>query len=242
MKIMVVEPDIAMAAALFGDPARATMLIALLDRPLLSAGQLAIAANISPQTASFHLGKLTSGSLLICSRRGRNQVYCLAGPAVASAIESLAAISPASALQQRHNDPFRSERMRQLRFARTCYDHLAGVAGVLLHDSLLNLDYLRASEPKEYVFTAKGRKWFSALGGRSELLRRRSPFARPCVDWSERQPHLAGRLAAFLLDWFLREKWIARIRETRAVRITERGEREFERQYGLNLKIVRPSL
>jgi DNA-binding transcriptional ArsR family regulator len=238
---MVVEPDIAMTAALFGDPARAAMLTALLNRPVLSAGQLAIAANISPQTASFHLAKLTSGSLLICSRRGRNQVYCLAGPAVASAIESLAAVSSASAPQERRSDPFRSERMRQLRLARTCYDHLAGVAGVRLHDSLLTLDYLRADGPKKYVLTAKGRTWFSDLGGTTELLRRRSPFARPCVDWSEQRPHLAGRLAAFLLDWFLKEKWIARIHETRAVRITERGEREFERQYGLNLKTVRTS-
>ena len=235
---MIADPDIAAAAALFGDAARAAMLLALLDRPALSAGELAFAANISPQTASFHLTKLTSGSLVICSRQGRNQVYQLANPAVASAIESLAAVSPASVTRHRLHDPFRSERMTQLRAARTCYDHLAGIAGVLLHDSLLKRGYFAVAGPKEYVLSAEGRSWFLSLGGSSELLQRRSPFVRPCLDWSEQKPHLAGRMAAFLLDHFFRNGWIARIRDTRAVRITDKGLREFERQYGLNLKSV----
>lgn len=227
-------PDIATVAALFGDPVRATMLIALLDRAVLSAGELAIAANVSPQTASFHLSRLTSGSLLIAARRGRNQVYRLAGTGVASAIESLAAISCVG-VQRPETNRFRSEKMRQLRAARTCYDHLAGIAGVLFHDSLLRLDYLTASDGKHYALTAKGSRWFSDFGS-AELLERRSPFARQCVDWSEQQPHLAGRLAAFLLDRFLADRWIARLPDTRAVRITERGLREFERRYGINVK------
>jgi len=225
-------PDIASAAALFGDPVRAAMLTALLDRPVLSAGQLAFAANVSPQAASFHLSKLTAGSLVIAARQGRRQVYRLAGASVANAIESLAAVSSASGVQQPHAH---SERLRRLRAARTCYDHLAGVAGVLLHDSLLSLEYLEPSDAKTYVLTGQGRKWFSDLGGPAELLRRRSPFARPCLDWSEQQPHLAGRLAAFLLDRFLAEGWIARLRDSRAVRITLRGQREFERHYGLRV-------
>jgi DNA-binding PadR family transcriptional regulator len=99
----------------------------------------------------------------------------------------------------------------------------------------LKKGYLIARGPKEYALTAKGRTWFLSIGGSIELLQRRSPFARPCVDWSEQLPHLAGRLAAFLLDQFLQEGWIVRIRDTRAVRITERGLREFERQYGFNV-------
>ena len=233
---MTAEPDIATAAAPFGDPARAAMLSALLDRPTLSAGELALAANVSPQTASFHLAKLTSGSLLIGSRQGRSQVYRLAGPAVASAIESLAAVSRNG---QPHIDPFRSARMRELRAARTCYDHLAGIAGVLFHDSLFRLGYLEPDGQREYVLTPQGHQWFLELGGTNELLRRRSPFSRRCVDWSEQRSHLAGRLAAFMLDRFFQDGWIARIRDTRAVRITERGQREFERQYCVNLNLQR---
>ncbi|MBV8902362.1 MAG: winged helix-turn-helix transcriptional regulator, partial [Acidobacteriia bacterium] len=230
---------IAAAAALFGDPARAAMLIALLDRPVLSAGELALAANVSPQTASFHLAKLKSAALLLGVRRGRNHVYRLAGPAVANAIESLAAVSPAVVSQPLRSDRFRSDRMRQLRAARTCYDHLAGLAGVSLHDCLLARGYLEVKDSKEYVPTTIGREWFCQIGGTEGLLRSRSPFARRCIDWSEQRPHLAGRLAAFLLDRFFAERWIARIPDTRAVRITDRGLRDLERQYGIDLKTAR---
>ncbi|HEY3837275.1 MAG TPA: helix-turn-helix transcriptional regulator [Bryobacteraceae bacterium] len=239
---MVDEPDIAVTAALFGDRVRAAMLIALLDRSALSAGQLALAANVSAQTASFHLAKLTAGSLLVSSRRGRNHLYRLAGPAVARALESLGALSTANLDQQQHPpDRFRSERMRQLRAARTCYDHLAGIAGVLVHDSLLKLGYLKSNGPKAYILTAKGQRWFSEQGGDAELIERRSPFARPCMDWTEQTPHLAGRLAAFMLDEFFRNGWIARVRDSRAVRITDRGRRALEQHYGVNFKNI-PSL
>ncbi len=234
---MTVEPDIAETAALFGDPVRAAMLTALLDRMALSAGQLAFAANVSPQTASFHLAKLTSAALLIGERQGRNHVYRLAGVAVANAIESLAAISPARKTAPNGQNRFGSERLQQLRTARTCYDHLAGATAVLLHDSLLKSGYLLPASEKEYTLTDKGRDWLRTIGANPAATRSRSPFARPCLDWSERRPHLAGRLGAQLLDLFFNDGWIVRIRNTRAVRITERGLREFERQYGLNLKL-----
>lgn len=238
---MDVEPDIAGTAALFGDAVRAAMLIALLDKRFLSAGELAFAANVSPQTASFHLAKLTSAELLKGERRGRHQVYRLAGPAVASVIESLAAISPLHKnVRLRAEDRFHSEGTRQLAAARTCYDHLAGRAAVLFHDVLLKSGYLVHATEKEYAITNKGRVWLETLDINSNMHEKRSPFARPCLDWTERRPHLAGRLAAQLLAVFLDRGWIARISDTRAVRITERGFLEFERQYGLNLRASRP--
>ncbi len=200
------------------------MLSALLDRAPLSAGQLAFAANVSPQSASFHLSKLTAAAILVSERNGRHNVYRLAGPEVATAIESLAAIA------RPQKDRFGSERMRQLRAARTCYDHLAGIAGVRLHDALLRLGYLVPKNEKEYTLTDQGRAALKHVNENS-----RSVFARRCLDWSERVPHLAGRLAAQLLEGFFADGWIARIPRTRAVRITERGLREFERQYGIRL-------
>jgi DNA-binding transcriptional ArsR family regulator len=227
------QPDIAGTAALFGDPARAAMLIALLDGQPRSAGELAFLANISPQTASFHLAKLTSAELLDGERKGRNQLYRLASPAVATAIESLAAVSPMCA---------RSERTRGIALARTCYDHLAGWTSVVLHDALLESGRLAQTGEKEYSITPKGRDWLSTLGVSLPDPARRSPFARPCLDWTERRPHLAGRLAARLLDLFFEQGWLARIRDTRAVRITDRGYREFERHYRVNLRTVPPGL
>jgi len=231
---MLLEPDIPAAAALFSDASRAAMLTALLDRTLLSAGQLAIAANISPQNASFHLAKLTKAALLVSERQGRTRAYRLAGPAVAGALESLAAISTARPVGSEV-----SSRMSQLRAARSCYDHLAGVAGVALHDAIVKLGYLSPDGSREYHLTSKGHEWVAAIGGDSA--RTRSSFARGCLDWTERRPHLAGRLAAHLLECFFKDGWIARIPGTRAVRITQHGLREFERQYGLNLTPVAAS-
>lgn len=151
------------------------------------------------------------------------------------AIESPAAVSTIRATVRIEKDPWRSERMRQLRAARTCYDHLAGVLGVQFHNSLLQLGYLEAREPRDYALTLKGLEWTSSLGLSPDALRTRSPCARGCLDWSERQPHLAGRLAAHLLDRFFKDGWIKRIRDTRAVRITERGVRELETHYGIVL-------
>ncbi|HZS48880.1 MAG TPA: winged helix-turn-helix domain-containing protein [Blastocatellia bacterium] len=232
---MRIEAEIAETAALFGDPVRAAMLAALLDSPALSAGQLAFAAKVSPQAASFHLAKLVSASILKVERFGRTKVYQLAGSEVATAIESLAAISPPRPPSV-SSAWFRSERKQQLRLARTCYDHLAGVIGVAFHDQLLDLGYMNKSGERTYEMTDKGRHWLKTIG-LDPHAGTRSVFARTCLDWSERQPHLAGRLAAQLLDFFLKEKWIERIRDTRAVRVTDRGFLEFQRRYGLDLRM-----
>jgi DNA-binding transcriptional ArsR family regulator len=235
---MALEPDIAGTAALFGDPVRAAILTALLDREPRTAGELALLANVSPQTASFHLAKLTAAELLTGTREGRNHVYRLAGPAVASAMESLAAISSSPRVFPTGVDHrFQSEKMRRLALARTCYDHLAGWTAVVLHDALLSSGYLIPADRKEYSVTTAGAQWLAAIGVNSEVPAKRSPLARPCLDWSERRPHLAGRLAAQLLRLSVDQGWIARIPETRAVRITDRGFREFERHYGVNLKV-----
>jgi DNA-binding transcriptional ArsR family regulator len=227
------EPDIAGTAALFGDPARAAMLTALLDQRSRSAGELALLANISPQTASFHLAKLTAAELLAGERKGRNQLYRLASAAVATAIESLAAVSPLCT---------RSERMHGMALARTCYDHLAGWTSVVLHDALLESGRLARKSEKEYSITAAGRDWLSSIGVSLPMPATRSPLARPCLDWSERRPHLAGRVAAQMLSVFFEQGWLVRIRDTRAVRITDRGYREFERHYSVNLRTMPPRL
>jgi DNA-binding transcriptional ArsR family regulator len=230
---MAAEPDIATTAALFGDPVRAAFLMALLDRAPLSAGQLAFTANVSPQTASFHLAKLTDAKVLVAERDGRHRVYRLAGVGVASAIESLAAISSRSAVAPVAGG---SERMRELRAARTCYDHLAGRTAVLLHNSLMRSGYLARAGMKEYAVTQKGRIWLTSLGPGLELPTSRSPLVRPCLDWSERTPHLAGRLAARMLESFFEQRWIVRIGDTRAVRITEQGRCGFEKHYGFTVE------
>src|SRR4051812_36181790 len=125
-------PDLASVALLIGDPTRAAMLTALLGGQALPAGELAACAQISAQTASAHLAKLVGGGLLSVTNTGRHRYYRLKSPEVGTALEALAMIAP----QERVRSLRQSEDARALRFARTCYDHLAGVVGVAITRSL----------------------------------------------------------------------------------------------------------
>jgi DNA-binding transcriptional ArsR family regulator len=127
------DKDIVPAAALLAEPARAAMLTALLDDRPLAAGELARLAGVSPATASAHLARLLGGGLITVIKQGRHRYYRLAGPKVAGAMEALAHLGidvPVRSLRE-------SSDAAALRQARTCYDHLAGRAGVALLDALL---------------------------------------------------------------------------------------------------------
>src|SRR6202044_4060262 len=144
--------DIAPVAALMADPARATMLGALLSGHPLAAGELSQIAGVSPATASAHLGKLLDGGMVAVTRQGRHRYYSLAGHEIATVIEAIAEISPVkpvrSLRQSREDDA--------LAQARTCYDHLAGRAGVALLDALLGRGMLQPERSKP-SFSRTGR-------------------------------------------------------------------------------------
>jgi DNA-binding transcriptional ArsR family regulator len=129
------DVDVVPAAALIAEPARAAMITALLDDRPLAAGELARLAGVSPATASAHLARLLNGGLVQMIKQGRHRYYHLAGPEVAAAMEALAHLSNATPV------PVRSLRESRdaaaLAQARTCYDHLAGRAGVALLEALL---------------------------------------------------------------------------------------------------------
>jgi len=223
------DPDISAVAALLADPSRAAMLDALLADRRLSAGELARRARISPQTASTHLSRLVEGGLLAVEIEGRRRAFQIAGPEVARAIEAL------SVLARRPEAPHAGDESlaRAVRAARTCYDHLAGALGVALTDALSGRDWIRGDE-EGFEITVAGRVGFSDLGiNLLALSRGRRPLARACLDWSERRPHLAGALGAALLHRCLDERWIARVRDSRAVRLTDRGRRALSAALGL---------
>jgi DNA-binding transcriptional ArsR family regulator len=118
-------PSVAGVASLIADPARAAMLMALLDGRALPAGELAYAGGVTAQTASSHLAKLLDGGLVAVESEGRHRYYRLAGAHIAQALEQLAAIRPAEPVKRKALSP----QGRELRFARCCYDHLAGQLG-----------------------------------------------------------------------------------------------------------------
>src|SRR5215469_14650026 len=129
------DVDVVPAAALIAEPTRAAMITALLDDRPLAAGELARLAGVSPATASAHLARLLNGGLVTMIKQGRHRYYHLAGPEVAAVMEALANLTGATPV------PVRSLRESRdaaaLAEARTCYDHLAGRAGVALLEALL---------------------------------------------------------------------------------------------------------
>jgi len=223
------DADVAGAAALLADPARVAMLDALLGGRALPAGELAHRAAVTAPTASAHLRRLLDGGLVAVEAQGRHRYYRLAGPAVAETIEALSLIArprPVRSLRQ-------SQRAQALRFARTCYDHLAGVVGVALADSLLRAGALRPAAGRDCEVTPEGEELLGGLGVNVvELRGQRRTFARQCLDWTERTPHLSGALGAALLARPLDLGWLARGRVPRGLVLTEAGRDGLARELG----------
>jgi len=219
-----VDVDLAVAARLIAEPARAAMLDALLSGEALAAGELARAAGVSPATASDHLRRLLAGGFVEVTQAGRHRYYRLASADVAHALEALALVSPAR--------PVRS--LRQSRtdtataFARTCYDHLAGRIGVAIHDALVHEGLLVAGGDG-YDLTVAGEARLGAIGVDVATARAgRRAFARGCLDFTERRPHLAGALGAALCSRLVDLTWLVRrAAGHRALRLTPAGARHL---------------
>ncbi|MGO1119063.1 ArsR/SmtB family transcription factor [Rhodovibrionaceae bacterium A322] len=213
-------PDIAEIATLIGDPARASMLTALMDGRALTATELSLIAGITPQTASAHLKKMAAASLLSLQQQGRHRYFRLASSEVAQALEALMVLSQ-KAPRKRLPGP----RDAAMRHARTCYDHLAGERGVAVTDALVKRGYL-APLDQDFQVTAAGEIFFQDLGlDLPALQSKRRAFARQCLDWSERRPHLGGALGAALLTRFEAQGWMAREADSRRVTITAKGDK-----------------
>jgi len=224
-------PSVAGAAALIADPARAAMLMALVDGRALPAGELAYAAGVTAQTASSHLSRLLDGGLLMVERQGRHRYYRLAGGHVAEALEQLAAIRPAGPV--RHKAP--TKKARELRFARCCYDHLAGWLGVAVTGALTEREFLSAAPDKLFEVTPAGADWFAGAGvDVAALTTARRGIARQCLDWTERKPHLAGPLGTAFLSAMCGSGWLRKARASRAVELTPKGRVEIKRRLGLD--------
>jgi DNA-binding transcriptional ArsR family regulator len=200
---------VATAAAMLADPSRAAIVLALMDGRSRSAKRLALDAGVTPQTASTHLKKLVAAEMLVWQGQGRMKHFRIAGADVAQAVEALSAVGtrqiPAAA--------------RELRFARCCYDHLAGQLGVAVTERLLR--------PGNTVLQDLGIDVAS-------LEASRRPLFRCCTDWTERRPHVAGGLGAALLRRYTDEGWLARVSESRKLAVTPRGKKMFVELVGVD--------
>ena len=232
---MVSPSRIAEVGAVVGDPARAAMLTVLMDGRALTASELAGIAGITPQTASTHLARLIAVELVTVEQQGRHRYHRLAGPSAARLLEGL--MQHASMHDWQRRAPRTGPRNEALRQARTCYDHLAGRLGVAIADALVARGHVEI-EDEAGLITEQGARFFAKTGimppdqtTAGRLVTR--PLCRLCLDWSERRPHLAGRLGAAICAHGFASGWLRRIDGTRAVAITPKGRTAMAKVLGI---------
>lgn len=211
---------VAEIGALLGDPARVSMMSALLSGRALTAGELAEVARVTPQTASTHLAKLQTAGLITMERQGRHRYHRLASSQVAELLELMhVATTPRPS---RRIDP-------TLRLARSCYDHLAGRLGIAIAQSVT---VTAMALPGSFDLSPCGADRLTHLGLDLPSLRKtKRPFCRACLDWTERRPHIAGTLGGAILDHLLALHWVERIPGSRGLSITPKGVTGLDRTF-----------
>ena len=249
------DADLASAAALIAEPARARILLALSDGRALPASVLAGEAGLSGPATTNHLNRLLDGGMVTVEASGRHRYYRLAGPHVAVVLEALASIAPTHPVRSLRQDT-QAARLRQ---ARSCYDHLAGRLGVAVTAGLLDHQVLVANDGVNDTIRREGERYAApvphhpyTLGPRAhrvladfgvdldDLLdapRAARPLLRFCVDWTEQRHHLAGRLGAAVLTALGERKWIVRHPEGRSIRLTPDGAVALRRHLGIDVDL-----
>jgi DNA-binding transcriptional ArsR family regulator len=223
------DAAVSRVAGAIAERARTRMLYCLMDGHARTCTELAMVAEVSPSTATVHLSKLKGERLVQVLVQGRHHYYSLAGAQVARALEGLSVLAVGVRGGFVPNTPSR------LREARTCYDHMAGALAVAMQDRFKALGWMTA-RGEEYDLSAAGAKAFEAVGVDVEMARaQRRRFAYACLDWSERRPHVGGALGESLLSLALRERWVTRELDSRALVVTRRGKRELGNWLGLEL-------
>jgi DNA-binding transcriptional ArsR family regulator len=243
------DADIASIGALIADPGRARILLALGDGRALPASVLADEAGVAASTASAHLGKLVKGGMLRVERHGRHRYFRVSGPEVGELIEALARISPPAQVRSLKQ----GSKAQAVRFARTCYDHLAGILGTQLMQALLDRELIAggdgvfdpgaAQEDRlaafgsdlDYRVTPGGVKELGAFGIDFDALPPRRPLIKYCVDWSEQRHHLAGSLGAALAARMIDLGWVRTADRSRAVHVSDTGFDGLRERFGVDL-------
>ncbi len=243
------DADIASIGALIADPGRARILLALGDGRALPASVLADEAGVAASTASAHLGKLVKGGMLRVERHGRHRYFRVSGPEVGELIEALARISPPAQVRSLKQ----GSKAQAVRFARTCYDHLAGMLGTQLMEAMLENELLtggdgsfdpdsarddRLASPGfdlDYRLTPAGVRELKSFGIDFDAMPPRRPLIKYCVDWSEQRHHLAGSLGAALATRMIDLGWVRKADRSRAVHVSDIGFDGLREQFGLEL-------
>lgn len=236
---MLTTSGLAETAALVGDPARANMLLALMDGRALTATELAGAGGVTPQTASAHLARMTQAGLLTVERQGRHRYHRLASVTIARMLESIMAVAatPPGFPGRR---PRTGPKDRAMRRARTCYDHLAGQIAVAMADRMAERGHVELL-PDGGVLTEDGAAFLHGIGvdlnNDVTRTRRKGRFCRPCLDWSERRMHIAGTVGAAMLSACFANGWMRRVDGSRAIIVTPPGRLALDQTFAFESEL-----
>ena len=229
------DTQLSKLAAAIAEPARTRMLCSLMDGRARTSTELAALAEVSPSTASVHLSKLREQHLVLVVAQGKHRYYQIANQQVAAALESLLLIAGQF---QAPTPRFTSSTPDHLRKARTCYDHMAGEIAVGMHDYLLQQKWItpKPEDSSAYELSIEGIRALEELGIDIASVRKsRRRFACSCLDWSERTPHLGGALGAALLKLIMQKSWVESDLDSRVLRVTSKGKRQFYQVFGLEV-------
>jgi DNA-binding transcriptional ArsR family regulator len=221
------EDRLATLTAAIADRTRARMLCLLMDGRAYTATELSAAVDVAASTASSHLARLQEQNLIGCVKQGRNRFYRLAGKPVADMLESLMALAGVERPTVKSSTP------ASLRYARTCYDHMAGEIAVQLHHQLLARAWLIGDN--DYQLSEAGQAALTQLGIDCSPAPTRRRFACDCLDWSERKAHLGGALGAAILAAFEKRGWVQRQLDSRELQLTAAGRKALSAHFGLAL-------
>lgn len=227
------EQKLAAAARMIADPARARMLWSLMGGEIRPAGELALIAAVSNQTASNHLAQLRGSGMLEVEVRGRSHFYRLKDAAVAKALEALMYLANPTRTKARFQG-VAARSAPDLLFGRTCYDHLAGSLAVRI-TGILRSERWIVQRGESFILTKDGERQLGGFGIDVQPGHTRRRFAYPCLDWSERVDHIGGKLGASILDWLLDRKVIVRMSDSRAIRVTIPGTAVLESTFGIRI-------
>lgn len=209
---------------LLSDRSRVEILTTLMGNKALTSGELAIIANVTPQTVSSHLAKLLNGGLVNCECIGKHKYYYLASDSVADLLETMLQFKP----QLEIDIPSHSKIDPQLKFARTCYKHLAGNVGVTIATNLIKIGAL--SFDGKFNITHNGVDLFESLGIDIHSARLKNKILiKPCLDWTERKFHVGGQIGNELFALLIKNDWLRLGTLHRSVYLTELGKQELSK-------------
>jgi DNA-binding transcriptional ArsR family regulator len=215
---------IARMAKILSDATRVRLLALLVEEPA-SVNDLATQLALDQPRVSSHLAILRKAELVMVEKVGRQNIYRVADQSklvtALDTIQDLGSdhgspwISAGAAREVRQNSPIRQ--------SRTCYDHLAGVAGVELTRAMLDRGWLRPEDdgPRpNYQLSDSGVQALTDRGvDCGGAMHKRRKFAYGCPDWTERRPHLGGSLGAAILDALIDKGYVRQDDESRVVHL-----------------------